>query len=75
MALQLATGKFVVIDANSQTPKFFWGGKALTEIKACMIHQDEDSWTVKLTVQNTPNFDDQYAEMQASGIQIKKKGA
>lgn len=70
--LDVAKGNFVVVGLNLPTRKCYWNGVELTEVLSSVSHVDEDTNHIKLTVQNTTNFDAVYAQMTAAGIKIKK---
>ena len=72
--LTSAKGSFLFLDAHTATPKYFWNGVVLTEVRRMVVHHDEDTIHVKLRVENTATFDAQYAEMEAAGIKVKKGG-
>lgn len=67
-------GAFVVTGLHTESPKYFWKGTELTDVKRMVAHVDEDTHHVKLHVENTTTFDVQYVEMVAAGIKVKKGG-
>ena len=67
-------GSFLVTGLHTEAPKYFWKGVELTEVRRMVAHADEDTHHVKLHVDHTTTFDQQYAEMVAAGIKIKKGG-
>lgn len=67
-------GSFLVTGIHTDTPKYFWKGVELTDVRRMVAHVDEDTHHVKLHVNNTTTFDTQYAEMTAAGIKVKKGG-
>ncbi len=67
-------GSFVITGLHTPTPTYLWRGVELAEVRRIVAHVDEDTVHVKLHVDNTTNYDAQYAEMIAAGMKIKKGG-
>jgi hypothetical protein len=74
MTLNTAQGAFTVIGPEATGTTYYWKGVPLTEVLGMVANVDDDTFHVRLRVQNTTNFDAAYAEMTTAGIKIKKVG-
>lgn len=63
-------GSLVVVDLNTDHPSVFWKGQRIDNLSNVAVR---DGNIVVLQVRQTP-LDVIYAEMEASGIKIKKVG-
>ncbi len=64
--MQTAIGSFVLVDANTASPKVFWNGKQVPGVVDVLIDTAMDRVILKVTE------DPVMAEMQAAGITIRR---
>ena len=74
MTLQSTSASLVIVVGQPDAlPRLYWRGVELTEVVGIKYAVDSDEQWLSLKVARTSTFDDQYAEMQAAGITIKKR--
>ena len=71
--IKSVNGKFVIVDANTVSPSYFWNGEQLTEVVGATFHSYGGLFLVRLKVHDMTNFYDVYAQMVSAGIKIQKK--
>lgn len=73
MSVNTLSGEFVVLDAHTADPKYFWKGEELTDIVGCQISIDKHDQHIRLRAKNTSTFDSVYVEMASFDIIVKKE--
>lgn len=66
-----ANGSLTMLNLNTPNAQVFWNGKAIQGLVSVRVDWENDEQRVKLAV--TGVDDAAYAEMQASGITIRRK--
>lgn len=72
MALEQASGNFMIVGINTTSPSFYWRGVKIPFIVRAHINWENDDQKIKLVVVNMET--DLLNELVSAGITIKQIG-